>query len=242
MSDFLPMRGYLVCNCCGSNLTGSASKGNGGTYYYYHCQPGCKERFKTDIAHSSFESWINEIGINEDVARLYLAIMEDIFKTNEGDRYKEIKRLETLLNDKREFQEKLTEKYILNGIEQDTYQRMNEKAKMEIGKLKFDIRELQDADSGFDEYSRFGISFLSNLSQYYKDGNTAQKQKILGLIFPEKLIFSNGNYRTNGENDFVNLISMNINKLEAVKTKKTSNNESLSLVVARRGIEPLLPE
>lgn len=45
-----PLRGHLICPRCGSKLTGSSSKGNGGKYYYYHCNPKCGERFKAPEA------------------------------------------------------------------------------------------------------------------------------------------------------------------------------------------------
>ena len=35
-----PLRGFLQCRKCSRNLTGSASKGNGGKYFYYHCSCG----------------------------------------------------------------------------------------------------------------------------------------------------------------------------------------------------------
>ena len=48
--DDLPLRGFLTCSKCGGKLTGSASKGKIKRYFYYHCQPGCKERFRADLA------------------------------------------------------------------------------------------------------------------------------------------------------------------------------------------------
>ena len=37
----------MICRKCGNNLTGGASRGSkGGRYFYYHCDSGCKERFK----------------------------------------------------------------------------------------------------------------------------------------------------------------------------------------------------
>lgn len=48
--DELPLRGFLTCAKCGGKLTGSASKGKYQRYFYYHCQPGCKERFRSDEA------------------------------------------------------------------------------------------------------------------------------------------------------------------------------------------------
>lgn len=50
----LPLRGFLYCPDCGRTLTGSASKGRPGYYYYYHCKPPCKARFKADELNKDF--------------------------------------------------------------------------------------------------------------------------------------------------------------------------------------------
>jgi hypothetical protein len=46
--DELPIMGFLACSKCGGQLTGSASKRKYQRYFNYHCQPGCKERFRAD--------------------------------------------------------------------------------------------------------------------------------------------------------------------------------------------------
>ncbi len=240
--DELPLRGFLVCSCCGKNLTGSASKGNGGTYYYYHCQPGCKERYKSDILHSEFNNWLKSISIKPEIASLYIAVMEDVFKTNEGDREAEIKKLNQQIVKNKEMQEKVAISLIDGGLDKHDYKMLKEKYAVESVELKNRIEELKSAENGFAEYSRFGFSLLSNLSYHYNQADLANKQKLIGLIFPEKLIFSNGTYRTKEPNQLLGLMCNNINELDGVKKKKTSNDESLSLMVARRGIEPLFEE
>ncbi len=60
----------------------------------------------------------------------------------------------------------------------------------------YQIDELKRAESGFEEYCRYGISLLSNLPYYYSNASLEGKQKMLGLIFPEKLVFESGKYRT----------------------------------------------
>ena len=84
----LPLRGFLECKRCGRNLTGSAAKGNGGTYFYYHCQKGkgCGERFRADEANERFVERLRSIAVAPEVARLHLAVMEDIFSEKEGSR------------------------------------------------------------------------------------------------------------------------------------------------------------
>jgi hypothetical protein len=49
----------MECPRCGSRLTASSSKGNGGMYYYYHCIRGCKERIKAKYK-SDIEKLIRE--------------------------------------------------------------------------------------------------------------------------------------------------------------------------------------
>ena len=44
----LPLRGILKCKRCNRRMTGSASRGNGGRYFYYHCSGGCKVRYRTE--------------------------------------------------------------------------------------------------------------------------------------------------------------------------------------------------
>jgi hypothetical protein len=77
--DELPLRGYLVCKRCGTNLTGSASKGNGGKYFYYHCQYGCKERFKAEEANEAFYKLLRSIKAKPEVLTTYQEVLEDIF-------------------------------------------------------------------------------------------------------------------------------------------------------------------
>jgi site-specific DNA recombinase len=58
-SDFFPLRGYLECSQCGGKLTASSSKSrNGSKHPYYHCRKGCKERFRADEAHQSFQGFL----------------------------------------------------------------------------------------------------------------------------------------------------------------------------------------
>lgn len=238
INNNMPMRGYLVCSCCGKNLTGSASKGNGGQYYYYHCQPGCKERINTEEAHKSFEKWLNDISFKSDEARLYLAIMEDIFKTNEGDRDFEIKNLEAEYKKKLETMDKAAEKLVLGDLDKYGYKRLKESLSRECTQLRLRIDELKKTESGFAEYVRYGVSLLSNLPQYYSNATLEGKQKMLGLIFPEKLVFDKGSYRTNEPNEIIELLCSKDKVFESNKKGQEVKNNNLSYMVAPPGIEP----
>lgn len=234
--DELPLRGYLICNSCGKNLTGSSSKGNGGKYFYYHCQKGCKERYQTDIAHDAFDRWLCSISIKPEVAQLYLAVIEDIFKSNEGDREAEIKKLEAEYNKRLEMMDRAARKLINEELDKYAYNRLKLSLSKECTEIRVWIDDLKKAESGFEEYCRYGISLLSNLAFYYSDATLEGKQKMLGLIFPEKLVFEKGTYRTTQPNEILNLLSNNNKGFEEKKKGQEANFSDLSLMVTPTGL------
>ena len=231
-----PMRGYLICNTCGGNLTASCSTGrSGGKFYYYHCQGGCKERIDTKTAHSSFDKWLREISMKPEVAKLYLAVMQDIFKSNETDRETEIIKLETEIKKNSDMLDKATKKSVNDEMDMDDFKRFKVSLTKETADLKLRITEFKETESGFMEYLRFGTTLLGNLPYYYSTATLEGKQKIVGSIFPEKLIYSNNTYRTAQPNEIISLL-YDVNE-EFGKGKATKNG-NLPHPVTPRGIEP----
>lgn len=62
--------------------------------------------------------------------------------------------------------------------------------------IKGFLQELSTQNTSFKQYVDFGLPFLFNLKEHYQNSDVGVKGKILGSIFPEKLIFSEGKYRT----------------------------------------------
>ena len=241
-SDFLPLRGFLVCPDCGKNLTGSASKGNGGRYFYYHCQPGCSQRVKADVVHNSFSEWLDSFSFKPEVAELYLAIIEDTFKHDEEGRIKEIKRLKCTIDQISSNLLMVEKKYVNDEIERDSYLRLKESYKQEEYELKEHLVELQSADSEYMKYMKYGCSVLSNLRHCYDTADVDAKQKLIGSIFPEKLIIQNGKYRTTKESQLMRLLYLSSADFGISENKNSRKSAGKFAMVARRGIEPLFRE
>lgn len=53
---------------------------------YYHCQNGCKERVRASEANLAFQGFLQTFRVYPEVKELYIAIIEDIFKTKEGNK------------------------------------------------------------------------------------------------------------------------------------------------------------
>lgn len=234
-----PLRGYLQCARCGKPLTGSSALGNGGKYFYYHCTNGCPERHNNFDLHREFDNWISSISLKPEIGSLYISVMEDIFKAKEGDRDVEIKKLENEIAKGNELLDKAAIKLINDELDKFAYNRLKEKNTRDCAVLRSRIAELKQNESGFATYIKYGFSLLSNLSYYYSISTLENKQKMIGLIFPEKLVFSNNTFQTAQPNDLLTLLYSADKGFSVSKKEKSSGNAAPSYVVNRIGFEPM---
>ena len=226
-----PLRGYIQCSKCGKVLTGSSVIGNGGRYYYYHCIKGCRERFETTKLHNAFDNWLSSISLKPEIGALYQAVMEDIYKTKEGDRNIEIMKLKEKITANEELIDKATLKLINEDIDKNAYNRLKEKSIKEINDLKAHIADLKKIESGFVTYCKYGFTLLSNLNYYYNTATLENKHKMIGLIFPEKLIFEKNTFQTTKPNEILSLIFNTSKDSRILKNKKSSKKAAHSYVV-----------
>jgi len=89
--DILQLRGYLVCPSCGKLLTGSASKGRNGRYYYYHCTSSCGTRFKAENANSLFSGELKKLVPNPGMTEVYKMVLQEEFKSKTREQREDIK-------------------------------------------------------------------------------------------------------------------------------------------------------
>ena len=183
--------------------TGSGSKGNGGVYYYYHCQNGCKERVRAVEANLAFRSYLKTFRMYPEFKELYLAIMEDIFKTKEGDKESQLAYLQKELDKVQEKLRKIADKFVMDEIDKATFELLRRPVLEEESKLQERYTQLERADTNFMRYCNYGMSLLSHLDECYAGASPAVQKKLLGSIFAGKLVFEDGKYRTTGLNEAV---------------------------------------
>ena len=217
--DEYPLRGFLVCPECSKNLTSSASRSRNGSYYgYYHCQNACKTRFSASFLNDKLDDYLKSLTIPSEISELYLAILEDTFKSNEGDRKKQIQGLKERIKDQEDKIARCDDMLLNREIDRDSHSRMIPKLKEEIAILRKKIELQESSETGFMKYCRFGIPLLSNLSGFYNNASSEIKQKLLGSIFPAKLHFRENSYRTTLLNPALALI---LQKNKVLENKKT---------------------
>jgi site-specific DNA recombinase len=100
------------------------------------------------------------------------------------------------------------------------------------------VADLEITDTAFQKYTRYGMSLLKDLTWYFQEAGLEAKRKLLGSIFPAKLIFQDGKYRTEGLNPALAIILQKTNGLQKEKTGNIVISENVSGDVPRIGLEP----
>lgn len=190
LRDELPLRGLLKCPQCGRNWTGSISSENGGKYPYYHCEKGCKSRANATIAHDQFFQFLNTLQPPPEVIDLQMAMMEVLFKSKEGDRDQQIKKLRVEIGHHKQNLLKFNlQRFISGELEADSYQRLKTHTLEQIDKLSIQVSDLEITDTAFQKYTKYGMSLLKDLAGYFKEAGLEAKRKLLGSIFLAKSTF-----------------------------------------------------
>ena len=234
----LPLRTFMKCETCGGNMTGSASRGRNGRYFYYHCRDGSHKRFKADQVNEEFVNHLKTFKIDSAVNDLYYEVLTDHLKKSRVDGAKEVKRVtEEIVKNKSRIQN--AQKLMLDGdISSEEYKEIRNKFELANDEL---IRRKANVSSGEDNYEgylRYSYTLLKDLAGNYEKASLEVKQLIVGSIFPEKLIFSESKVRTTRVNQVVSLICLNSSDLEGKKKAEGQQFSDASALVPKAGIEP----
>ncbi len=237
--EHLPLRGRLQCARCGGKLTGSNSKSrNGSLHSYYHCQKGCKERFRADEANSIFIQYLQDYAISDEAQELYLKILADVFKANDAELTRERQRIDKQAEDLNRRIESLNDKYFDGLIDDQTYRESKKRyegAKSELATAHFN---LQPEGAAFKAHMQFSAFCSHNLGAFYQKADYEGKQQIVGSIFPDNLVFEEKKYRTTRINQAIELICSIDKAFKEGGNKKAIISDGLSTLAPPVGLEP----
>jgi site-specific DNA recombinase len=221
-NEHLPLRGYLTCNKCGSNLTGSGSKSKTGKkHYYYHCnqRSGCNERFKIGLAHNSVQEKLNDLRPNIEVLNLFNIILKDKFENSEQSNKSIVKSINEKISKLETRKNSLLDKFLDSSISDEVFKSKDKELKDEIDKLKVEKGQLNEYEKDTQKFIQFGIHMIQNVGTMFEKASVNIKQKLLSSIFKEKLVFDGEKYRTLKLNKGIELITNTVKALELIKTK-----------------------
>ena len=243
-NENFPLTGFLVCPECGKIMYGSASN-NGRqkkvtrTYNYYQCNSKqiCK-RYRVELVHQELDKIFSIIKPSDEVLRLFECILIDEYKNTKTDRLKDISNLDKKIEEINNNQLLLTEKYGLDKIKEEIYNKLIENYERELIELKAAKAELGDYQEDLDKFISFGLTMLTNLAVFYHNTGIDVKTKLIGSIFSEKLQFFENTFRTLPFTEAIALLCRYNKDFGDLDKKKRGTFRSSSRTVPSAGIEP----
>jgi len=232
----LPLRGFLECPGCNRKLTGSKSKGNGGHYYYYHCNE-CGTRHKAELVNDSLLEELESIEFNDEIKELYLEIIKDKLKGTATERKSEIKKREEEVTKYNLRLDTLFDEKVDGRISMEEYEKNKKRYSERVEILKQELAEIKMVQPEFEKYLNSGFNMLKGVKTHFKTQGIDQQQQIIGSMYPELMTFEDGRLRTGKINEVVQLVAT-FNRVSRGQTKKTSQlKTNLSRMVPRRRLE-----
>ena len=225
------LRGHVICPCCQRPFTASSSKGRKGYYAYYHCDSkyNCNQRFTKN----SFENTLIELLCGFKVKKSVEQVYHDILKNVIGDtakyKAKRINELEQQLAGLSHKTDKNQDMLLNDKINDVTFNSINNRLTLEKQTLESELLQVKAQPDGelFTMFDK-GVSFVNSLKRILLLANAEDRSLIIGSIFPKKLIFYKGEYRTTEINSFILLLCPSIKGFGLLEKEKATKIGGLS--------------
>ena len=194
-NDF-PLRGFVVCDCCGHPLTGAWAKGRPGRYPYYWCfAKGCPEASKSirkEKLEAAFDVVLDSLRPAQETFSAARAMFKDLWESRAKlaqelahEAGKEIPVIERKINQMLERIVETDNRSVIAAYEthlqklQDRKILLSEKAATGCTPSK-----------PFEETFRTAFAFIENPRNLWDSGKIEHRRKLLRLAFGGRLAFS----------------------------------------------------
>ena len=208
-----------------------------------YCQTAtaCKERFRGDVAHDVFAEMLKGITAKKELLELYYPIMSDFYKRNGSDKSKQIKEVQAQIDNLKQRNQNAPALMLDAELLTAEYRNIRNAIVPEIECLEQMKVSLLTSKDDYRQYLDKGIPLLQNIDKHWLAADLEGKQRIVGSIFPEKLIFEKNSYGTKKENPVLSLIAAIAKGSSRSKKGQASKIADLSGWVPRTGFEPAHP-
>ena len=132
----------------------------------------------------------------------------------------------------------LEDKFMDGDIDSVDYKKLSNRYRIKIAGLENEKSNIIQLSKNRLVGIKSTVKLLSNLSEFYNKIDIPLKKRLIGSIFKKGLIFNGKKYRTNKENELINLIFLNVNELKKQRIKKAGKNTRLSSYAPPLGLEP----
>ena len=223
------LRKFIICPVCGRGLTGATSRGNGGHYTYYYCSNDSKHLCaRADTVNELFAQFVSGLKPNPTILTLYEQVLQGVNQDARRELQSEIQSIKSQISTKRKQIEQVEDMMITDRTNAERYARILSRYENEVCELEYKVDMLETLNrKDIKPKLHYAIMLINNLVMYIKDAPVEVKIKLIGSIFPEKVIFDGKQHRTKKLNSVLELIYNETNELRGrTKKKKGAKNSA----------------
>ena len=225
--EYAPLKGYVICSCCGKPLTAYNQKG----YWYYKCNTiGCKFNMSANKLHNKYQDILKSFDVPKDLCKMYEDMISKMLKVCNEEH---VQRARLLKKERTEIEKKINTcktRYALGEIEADIYTAAVRGFEDKLKVIDSELEQHGEILSNYEKRLEDIFLMCSNTSSWWYNADLETKKRLQKLVFPHGIFYDRekGDYRTSDRNVVFDIID----KLsESYKQKNEGNSfENPSLV------------
>jgi hypothetical protein len=195
-ADF-PLRRFVICDQCGTPLTGSAPRGRSKTYPYYHCRKCRRVGILRDALHRRFLELLEALRPKTEFLALFRALVLDVWKVRRTEAGAVRAALEARLADLRDREELLEDAFLYKKtIDATTYERQRDAIREQVALVTLDLGDAQHEEADVEGLLGFAEYVLTNAARLWMEAPIEQKTRLQRALFPEGLRLRDGRFGT----------------------------------------------
>jgi hypothetical protein len=173
-----------------------------------HCRSNaCSTSVRKEKLESAFVALLERVMPKPEYARLFREIVLDVWREKQVAQTQALAVLEKRSAELRTRKEKLFEAFVYKkDIDKATYDEQREKLDREILFAELEVNDAKLEGFDLEAVVSFADQILTNAPRLWLNASLEQRQRFQRVIFPERLHFANGEFRTTVTCPIFNLI------------------------------------
>ena len=224
----------------GNSFTGYIKKG---IFYYKTRGKDSPLNMRADRLNELFSATLSEYCIDKSLSTVLEKKVLDVINEKLKDEHQDSKIIKDKLKELQVKKINLEDRFINEEIPLDLYKKYNEKYNLEEQALKQEMGNYLEISSNLEIAVKKGLKIAQNIGQVWVSSDFDNKTKIQKLVFPEGIAYDRkkNEFRTFRVNTIFSLITDVARVSAQKKIGQPLKVDRNSRLVARRGIEPLIP-
>lgn len=204
----IALKRFIRCSTCNQPMRGYIA--NGYETPYYKCNTkGCKCNRNANLLNSQFETLLDAYKVNDEFLPLIHEQLFITFEEHNASLQESEEAIKRQLTDLQNKIDRLEERFILEELTADLYNKYKDKFAKEIEEIARQMKQNKIEMSKIEDYISFSLDCCSNLSKMWASGDYNQRQELQNALFDSGIIYNRqtDECRCTNENEFITAIA-----------------------------------